>query len=139
MGQLIHQHQLGAAFKHGGHIQLPKLHAAVAEPYGGNLLQPLGLAGDFAAAVGFEQADHHIAAVPEPFAALLEHAAVHPGRRHADKHLVAAATLAGANHLDGSGAVGCFAGGTGRYGARQVLPVAMPQGQRERHSGGPRA
>ena len=101
---------------------------------------PLDLAGGFAAAVGFEQADHHIAAVPEPFVALLEHAAglAHP-RRHADKHLVAAATLAGANHLDGSGAVWCFAGGTGRYGARQLLPVVMPQGQRERHSEWPTA
>ncbi|MEY4807699.1 MAG: hypothetical protein RLZZ206_2088 [Cyanobacteriota bacterium] len=27
----------------------------------------------------------------------------------------------------------------GRYGAGQLLPVAMPQGQRERHSEGPRA
>jgi len=59
-GQLIHQHQLGAALEHGGHIQLLKLHATVAEPFARNLLQPLGLAGGFAAAVGFEQADHHI-------------------------------------------------------------------------------
>jgi hypothetical protein len=79
---------------------------------------PLDLAGGFAAAVGFEQADHHIAAVPEPFLALLEQEAglAHP-RRHAEQHLAAAAALAGANHRDGSGAVGSFGGGTGRSGA----------------------
>ena len=113
MGQLIHQHQLGAALEHGGHIQLLELDAAMAEPFAGNLLQPLGLAGGFAAAVGFEQADHHIGAVPEPFVALLEHAAglAHP-RRHADEHLVAATALAGADHRGGSGAVGSFGDGT---------------------------
>ena len=59
--------QLGAAFEYGGHIQLLEFDAAVAEPNAGNRLQSLGLAGGFAAAVGFEQADHHIGAVPEPF------------------------------------------------------------------------
>jgi hypothetical protein len=99
VGQLIHQNELGAALEHGGHIQLLKPHATVAEPFAGNLLQPLGLAGGFAAAVGFEQADHHIAAVPEPFVSLLQHAAglAHP-RRHADEHLVAAAPMRGADH-----------------------------------------
>lgn len=124
---------LQAAFEHGGHIQLLKLHATGAEPFAGNLLQPLDLAGGFAAAMGFEQADHHIAAVPEPFAALLEQAAglAHPRampintlwrqRRWLERIIGAGEELSGPSE-------------TGRYGAGQLLPVAMPQGQRERQS-----
>ena len=42
-----------------------------------------GTAGAFAAAVGFEQADHHIGAVSEPFVAFLQQATglAHPRRR----------------------------------------------------------